>query len=89
MPATHIAEVLNDGDTQTIRIPAELHLDTTVVEIRRNDSTGELILAPRRPRTWAEFFERLNQSEPEPTFMANRPLNTISVDRDIFADDAD
>ena len=44
MPAL-ITRVFMNGNSQAVRIPQELRLDATQVEIRRNDA-GELVIRP-------------------------------------------
>jgi antitoxin VapB len=40
-----ITRVFMNGNSQAVRIPQELRLDATQVEIRRNDA-GELVIRP-------------------------------------------
>jgi antitoxin VapB len=41
------SRVFNNGNSQAVRIPAELRLDTDVVQISRNEQ-GDLIIHPLR-----------------------------------------
>lgn len=42
------SRVFNNGNSQAVRIPAELRLDTDLVQISRNEQ-GDLIIHPLRP----------------------------------------
>lgn len=42
------SRVFNNGNSQAVRIPAELRLDTDLVQITRNEQ-GDLIIHPLRP----------------------------------------
>ena len=88
MPISHLAEVVRDGDSQVVRIPAEFHLDSETVEIRRNDETGELILAaPAKRLTWDEFFDLVSTLNVPEDYMTDRPMNRLPVERKIFEDE--
>jgi len=85
MSISYLAEVVRDGDSQIVRIPADFHLDSGTVEIRRNDETGELILtAPAKRRTWDEFFDLVGRLNVPQDYMSERPMNRLPVERNIF-----
>ncbi|MBL0720697.1 AbrB/MazE/SpoVT family DNA-binding domain-containing protein [Piscinibacter sp. Jin2] len=50
--------VFNNGNSQAVRIPAELRLDTDRVRIWRND-LGELVLQPMRTDRGAALLDAL------------------------------
>lgn len=61
MMQTNTAELFETGDSQAVKLPAEFRFeDTTQVYIRRDASTGDLILSPCSTGDW-EAFMRLRQ----------------------------
>jgi len=57
MPQT--AKLFKNGRSQAVRLPAEFRFSGTEVAIRRDESTGEVILSPASPSgSWQEFFDR-------------------------------
>jgi antitoxin VapB len=51
----------------------------------RDDLTGDVVLS-NRPGTniWSEFFELMRSIDVPADFMAERPMNTPPLDRDLF-----
>lgn len=82
MPSTLITEVINEGPSQVIRIPAEFRLDAETVAIRRNEETGELVVSakPIKRGDWKAFFEFVDTLDVPQDYMAERPLNRLPVD---------
>ena len=63
MPRT--AKVFKNGRSQAVRLPAEFRFTTAEVYIRRDATTGDVILSQQPPpRTWAEVFATLDQLSP-------------------------
>lgn len=58
-PAT--AKVFRNGRSQAVRLPLEYRVQGSVVSIRRDEETGDIILSPQQKRSWAQFFKRLKQ----------------------------
>ena len=59
------AKVFRSGNSQAVRLPKELQLDTKEVTIFRQD--GDLILRPAR-KTWKEYLDhgrRFTQDFPD------------------------
>lgn len=50
------AKVFFSGRSQAVRIPKEFRFEGEVVDIRRNDKTGEIILS-EKPQNWDEFIK--------------------------------
>ncbi len=67
MPRT--AKLFRNGRSQAVRLPAEFRFEGSEVFIRRDPSTGDVILS-RRPESWEGFFE-LAQGVPE-DFLSDR-----------------
>jgi len=54
MPRT--AKLFLNGRSQAVRLPSEFRFEGSEVFIRRDLTTGDVILS-RRPETWGTFFE--------------------------------
>jgi antitoxin VapB len=53
------AKVFTTGRSQAVRLPKEFRFKVSEVFIRRDETTGEVILSTKAPFTWAEFFEEV------------------------------
>jgi antitoxin VapB len=60
MQTTEKAKVFMSGRSQAVRIPAEYRFHTSEVYIRRDASSGNLILSPA-PGSLAEIFAALDE----------------------------
>jgi antitoxin VapB len=60
MQTTEKAKVFMSGRSQAVRIPAEYRFNTSEVYIRRDASSGALILSPA-PGTLSEIFTALDE----------------------------
>src|SRR5690348_9219372 len=54
MPKT--AKLFQNGGSQAVRLPSGYRFEGTEVFVRRDPSTGDVILS-RRPESWEDFFE--------------------------------
>ena len=80
-----VAKLFKNGASQAVRLPAEFRFEGKEVLISRDAATGNVILSqPPGPDALAEFFRELREIPDAPEFMAERPMNRIPVDRDIF-----
>ncbi len=66
-----IAKVFMNGRSQAVRLPAAFRFSESEVYIRRDDTTGDVILS-RRPGGWDEFFELVAQLDVPKDFMTDR-----------------
>ena len=68
------AKLFATGGSQAVRLPAEFRFeDTTQVYIRRDESTGDVILSTRAPVDWRSFMQLREQLGPVPEdFVADR-----------------
>jgi antitoxin VapB len=68
------AKLFATGGSQAVRLPAEFRFeDTTEVYIRRDESTGDVILSTRSPVDWRSFMQLRQQLGPVPKdFLADR-----------------
>ena len=64
---TAVAKLFMNGRSQAVRLPAEFRFEGTEVNIRRDPTTGEVILSarPRRTGSWEKFFAALDALKPE------------------------
>lgn len=78
-----------DGDRQIIRLPVDIHFDGDLVDLRRDDVTGDVILSQRpKARTWDELFAMIDAAGPLPDdFMADRPMNGPTDPHGVFDDE--
>jgi len=87
MPQTHTAKLFKNGASQAVRLPAEFRFSSEEVYIRRDESTGDVILS-ESPGTeiWDDFFNRMRKIEVPSEFMRRRPLNKPPKVRNIFGE---
>jgi antitoxin VapB len=59
-PAPKTAKLFKNGRSQAVRLPKEFRFEGKEVAIRRDATTGEVVLTPtadlRRNMSWAELF---------------------------------
>ena len=80
------AKLFATGGSQAVRLPAEFRFEnTTEVYIRRDESTGDVILSTRSPVDWGAFMQLREELGPLPEdFLADRGQGTEQ--RDPFED---
>ena len=80
------AKLFATGGSQAVRLPAEFRFEnTTEVYIRRDESTGDVILSTRSPVDWGAFIQLREELGPVPEdFLADRGQGTEQ--RDPFED---
>jgi antitoxin VapB len=85
-----IARLFNNGGSQAVRLPAEFRFDGDEVFIRRDDSTGDVILSKKADwSTWQEYLKLRDTAigaVPE-EFMADRPLNVPFTEKSLFGEE--
>lgn len=69
MPRT--AKLFRNGRSQALRLPAEYRFEGSEVYIRRDPSTGDVILS-RRPESWQEFFDLADRVGAPDDFLSDR-----------------
>lgn len=69
MPAT--AKIFKNGRSQAVRLPAQFRFEGDEVFIRRDPTTGDVILSAR-PSSWDDFFEMAARTEVPADFLADR-----------------
>jgi antitoxin VapB len=59
-PPVKTAKLFKNGRSQAVRLPREFRFEGTEVAIRRDPSTGEVVLTPsaeaRKNMSWTELF---------------------------------
>lgn len=65
------AKLFRNGRSQAVRLPADFRFQSNEVFIRKDPSTGDVILS-RRPESWESFFELVRQASLPKDFLADR-----------------
>ncbi len=63
MPRT--AKLFRNGRSQAVRLPAPFRFEGDEVFIRRDETTGDVILS-RKPSGWDTFFDLINKGGAAP-----------------------
>jgi antitoxin VapB len=86
------AKLFTSGGSQAVRLPAEFRFPGREVKIRRDVSTGDVILAAvpgQKFDNWADFVEAFKDVVVPEDFMNDRPLNQPLQLRDPFSEEDD
>jgi antitoxin VapB len=87
MTETRIAKLFKNGASQAVRLPAEFRFEGDEVYVTRDERTGDVILSNRPgARSWGEFFELMDTIDVPDDYMAERPMNVLPQERDLFGD---
>jgi len=79
------AKLFRNGASQAVRLPAEFRFEVTEVFISRDEATGNVVLSELPgAQVWEEFFRELRTIPDTPEFMADRPMNQVPEEKDIF-----
>ena len=70
MPTTR-TKVFMNGRSQAVRIPAEFRFKSKEVYVRRDPTSGDLILS-QAPTGWEEVFAELDRAGVPDDFLADR-----------------
>jgi antitoxin VapB len=65
------AKLFYNGRSQAVRLPAEYRFQGSEVYVRRDQTTGDVILS-RRPDSWQDVFELMKTIDVPEDFMADR-----------------
>jgi antitoxin VapB len=65
------AKLFRNGRSQAVRLPADFRFQSREVFIRKDASTGDVILS-RRPESWEGLFELTRQIGVPKAFLADR-----------------
>ena len=50
------ARLFQNGGSQAVRLPSEFRFEGDVVYVRRDETTGDVILSSTPRRSWADFM---------------------------------
>lgn len=78
---TQTEKLFTNGRSQAVRLPAAFRFDTKEVFIRRDPSTGDVILS-RKPTSRDGFFTALQAAEVPPDFLGEAERAQGTHDRD-------
>ena len=78
------AKIFINGRIQAVRLPAAYRFNCTEVFIRKDPTTGDVILS-RKPGNWDDFFDLLKTIEIPNDFMVDRE-DCLPQERDLFND---
>ena len=67
----HTAKLFRNGRSQAVRLPAEFRFEGNEVYVRRDATTGDVILS-RRPDSWQDFFDLVDSLDLPKDFMSDR-----------------
>lgn len=65
------AKLFLNGRSQAVRLPSEYRFEGSEVYVRRDPTTGDVILS-RRPDSWHDFFELVETLNVPNDFMTER-----------------
>ena len=65
------AKLFRNGRSQAVRLPIEYRFEGSEVYVRRDESTGDIILS-KRPESWLDFFELMKQVDVPEDFLVER-----------------
>jgi len=89
MTQTRVAKLFKNGASQAVRLPAEFRFEGKEIYATRDEMTGDVVLSHRPgAKVWNEFFEMLNAMDIPPEYMADRPMNRIPQERDLFSEES-
>lgn len=78
--------VFTNGNSQAVRLPKEFRFDGSEVFIRKDATTGDVVLSARPlSGSWADFFALRAKTHIPEDFLSDRPLNETKPVRDPFA----
>ena len=78
-----VAKIFTNGRSQAVRLPAAYRFDSKEVFIRRDTTTGDVILS-RRPSTWDGFLGALKGANLPEDFLGPEERKLPAQARDPF-----
>lgn len=79
------AKLFTTGRSQAVRLPKQYRFEGSEVYIRRDPTTGDVVLS-RRPDSWAGFFALDATTEVPADFMTEADRQQGEQARDPFSD---
>lgn len=77
------AKLFQTGRSQAVRLPAEFRFEGTEVFIRRDPSTGDVILS-QKPHNWDSFIMAIRDLKAPRDFLSNEERAQKQQNRDPF-----
>lgn len=77
-----VAKLFKNGRSQAVRLPSAYRFDCDEVYIRKDPTTGDIILS-KKPGTWEEFFRLVDSLDIPKDFMDDRK-NDEPQKRELF-----
>jgi len=68
---TRTAKLFRNGRSQAVRLPSDYRFEGSEVFVRRDPATGDVILS-RRPESWEDFFELMQEIDVPSDFLSGR-----------------
>jgi antitoxin VapB len=65
------AKLFRNGRSQAVRLPADFRFEGSAVFIRRDSTSGDVILS-RKPDSWRDYFELMKTIDVPEDFLAHR-----------------
>ena len=88
MPDTRVAKLFKNGASQAVRLPADFRFEGTEVYATRDERTGDVTLSKYPGKaTWDAFRELMSTIDIPEDFMADRPMNVLPQEKDLFGED--
>jgi len=81
---SQIAKLFRNGRSQAVRLPAAFRFDGDEVYIRRDPTTGDVILSAK-PRSFDRFFAALAEGKAPDDFLCPAERQQEARERDLFA----
>ena len=78
----HTAKLFMNGQSQAVRLPASYRFNCDEVYIRRDPQTGDVVIS-RKPGSWDDFFEMMDNIDVPDDFMSERDNEEPQV-RELF-----
>ena len=79
------AKLFKNGRSQAVRLPASFRFDSEEVYIRRDPTTGDVILSAK-PRSFDRFFAALAEGKAPDDFLDSPEREQGAQERDLFAE---
>jgi antitoxin VapB len=76
------AKLFMNGRSQAVRLPVNFRFDCEEVFIRRDETTGDVVIS-EKPDSWDGFFDLLDSVNVPDDFMLDRD-NDLPQERDLF-----
>jgi antitoxin VapB len=79
------AKLFKNGRSQAVRLPASFRFDSEEIYIRRDPTTGDVILSAK-PRSFDRFFAALAEGKAPDDFLDSAEREQGAQERDLFAE---